>query len=72
MSAIEQNVKHNTQEREYIQILRAGHYVGLKRGIVELPGCLYEPLVLLAAGVSPQLRQAAGQLVSCQLAPHLK
>lgn len=55
MSAIEQSVKHNTQEGEYVQILCAGHYVGLKRAIVELSGCLYEPLVLLATGVSLQL-----------------
>lgn len=72
MSEIEQSVKPNTQEGEHVQILGAGHYVGLKRAIVELSGCLYEPLVLLAAGVSLQLRQATGQLMSRQPAPHLK
>lgn len=72
MPEIEQSVKHNTQEEEYVQILCAGHYMGLKLAIVKLSGCLYQPLILLAISISLQLRQPTWHLVACQPASHLK
>lgn len=57
---------------EYLHVLCAGHYMGLEGAIIKLSGCLYQPPVLPAVGVSLQLRQPARQLVARQPAPHLR
>lgn len=56
----------------HVRVLGAGHNVWLELGVVEGRGGADKPPVLLAAGVDLELRQAAGQLVACQSAPHLR
>lgn len=56
----------------HLRVLGAGHDVRLELDIVEGRGGARQALVLLAAGVELQLRQAAGQLVAGQDAPHLR
>nr|XP_054108824.1 uncharacterized protein LOC128931544 [Callithrix jacchus] len=53
------------------RVLGAGHDVRFKLCIVESLGGADQPLVLLAAGVDLELRQAAGQLLTRQDAPRL-
>lgn len=56
----------------HVRVLGAGHNVRLELGVVEGRGGADQPPVLLAAGVDLELRQAAGQLVARQSAPHLR